>query len=112
MDNVKVSFRGYSFSGRALQEHHHTLLTVLHASPAMRSRTIRIATPMPGLLKSVLTSDGSEVRKGQALFTLEAMKMENSITAPIHGIVRDVCTSEGQALDKGFRLCTIEPLLQ
>jgi acetyl/propionyl-CoA carboxylase alpha subunit len=110
VDGVRISFRGYSFDARILSVQHHQLLAVLHESPAMRTRTVRVQTPMPGLLKSVLVREGATVRKGEALFTLEAMKMENAITAPINGMVRDLSALEGQAMEKGTRLCSIEPL--
>ncbi len=109
IDHVRVSFRGYSFDARILKADHHALLAVLHASAAMRTRTVRVLTPMPGLLKSILVRDGSSVRKGEPLFTLEAMKMENAIVAPINGVVRELAAVEGQAMEKGSKLCTIEP---
>jgi biotin carboxyl carrier protein len=64
---------------------------------------------MPGLLKAVLVKEGAIVRKGETLFTLEAMKMENSIKAPISGIVHNVTSNGGAAVEKGVALCVIEP---
>ena len=64
---------------------------------------------MPGLIKSVLVGEGELVRKGTTLFTLEAMKMENAITAPIDGIVRNLAAAESTAVEKGSVLCTLEP---
>lgn len=110
IDQVQVSLRGYSFTARVLRSNHSRYLEILNESPALRTRATRIATPMPGLLKSILVPDGAEVQKGQQLFTLEAMKMENSIVSPIRGVVRDIGVAEGQAVEKGHRLCTIEPL--
>ncbi|HCN05274.1 MAG TPA: hypothetical protein DIS79_06600, partial [Bacteroidetes bacterium] len=70
----------------------------------------RIAAPMPGLLKATIVRDGDVVRKGEMLFTLEAMKMENVISAPIAGTVHVAEISEGTAVEKGTLLCTIEPI--
>lgn len=110
VDVARVSMRGYTFTCRVLREDHHQLLAIIQSSSALQARPYKIATPMPGMLKAVFVENGAEVKKGQALFTLEAMKMENSIASPINGIVHDVTAVEGQALEKGFRLCTIEPL--
>lgn len=109
IDKVKVSLRGYVFTGRVLRSHHHELLSILNASDGMRTRTVKVLAPMPGLLKAIHIADGMEVRKHQQLFTLEAMKMENSISSPIHGIVRELTIATGQAVEKGYKLCTIEP---
>jgi biotin carboxyl carrier protein len=65
---------------------------------------------MPGLLKEVLCTEGKRVRKGETLFVLEAMKMENSIKAPVHGIVSKVSTQIGKAIEKGSVLCIIQTL--
>lgn len=109
IDTVHVSLRGYTYEARVLEDRLHDLLAILQASPAARSRVVRIAAPMPGLLKSVLTTDGAHVRKGDALFTLEAMKMENVIRAPINGIVHNLVAQAGAAVEKGVLLCVVEP---
>ncbi|MBU3742188.1 MAG: biotin/lipoyl-binding protein [Candidatus Kapabacteria bacterium] len=106
---VQISFRGYTYSATVLEERLHALLGILQASPAARSRVVRITAPMPGLLKAVLTKEGAAVKKGESLFTLEAMKMENSIKAPISGIVHNVTDNGGAAVEKGTVLCVIEP---
>ena len=108
--SVTVSFRGFTHTATVLQEHHAALMAILAASPAARSRNVRIAAPMPGLLKATIVRDGDVVRKGEMLFTLEAMKMENVISAPIAGTVHVAEISEGTAVEKGTLLCTIEPI--
>lgn len=109
IDTVSVSIRGYTYTGRILRERHFALLSILTSSEGMQSRSVRVTTPMPGLLKTILVANGTEVRKNQQLFTLEAMKMENTITSPIHGIVRDISVTDNQAVEKGVTLCTIDP---
>lgn len=107
--SVTVSFRGFTHSATVLREQHAALMAILAASPAARSRNVRIAAPMPGLLKSIVVRDGDVVRKGEMLFTLEAMKMENVISAPIAGTVHVADIAVGTAVEKGTLLCTIEP---
>lgn len=111
MRNVVVTIRGYSYNAKILKKDHHDLLDVLNASPLQKQRVTKIPAPMPGLLKSILITEGSQVRKGDTLFTLEAMKMENAIKTPIAGTVRYLTTSVGVALEKGALLCVVEPLL-
>lgn len=66
-----------------------------------------IASPMPGTILSVKCAAGQAVNKGDVLFILEAMKMENEIFAPHDGVVSAVCVSQGAAVDTGTVLCTL-----
>jgi len=54
--------------------------------------------PMPGLIVSVAVNEGDEVQEGQALCTVEAMKMENILRAERKGIVTKVNASAGDSL--------------
>jgi biotin carboxyl carrier protein len=108
ISSVTVHLRGQSAAASVLPEHHHTAMSILAASPALKNRSVKIAAPMPGLLRSVLVADGAHVKKGDVLFTLEAMKMENMIKAPINGVVRALSTQANVAVEKGTPLCTIE----
>ncbi|PZR01073.1 MAG: acetyl/propionyl-CoA carboxylase subunit alpha [Cereibacter sphaeroides] len=54
--------------------------------------------PMPGLVVRISVSEGDEVQEGQALATVEAMKMENILKAERKGIVRRINTSPGASL--------------
>jgi biotin carboxyl carrier protein len=108
VSSVTVHVRGQSISTTVLPEQHHTAMSILAASPALKNRSVKIAAPMPGLLRSVLVAEGAHVKKGDTLFTLEAMKMENMIKAPISGIVRSLSTQANVAVEKGTPLCTIE----
>ncbi|RPI67183.1 MAG: acetyl-CoA carboxylase biotin carboxyl carrier protein subunit [Ignavibacteriae bacterium] len=101
--------RGYAYRARVLRDQHHQLVAILESSPAMQTRVVKVTAPMPGLLKSIIAADGEHVAKGQVLFTLEAMKMENSIAAPHAGTVRNLTAKEGLAVEKGAPLCVIEP---
>ena len=47
----------------------------------------KVLSPFPGLIKNVLVSDGTTVKKDQPIIVLEAMKMDNEITAPCDGKV-------------------------
>jgi len=60
-----------------------------------------IHAPMPGIILEVNVSEGDEVKKGDFLCVLEAMKMENTLTAPRDGVVKSVNISKGETVDKG-----------
>ena len=47
----------------------------------------KVISPFPGLIKNLLVADGATVKKDQPILVLEAMKMDNDITAPCDGVV-------------------------
>ena len=59
-----------------------------------------LRAPMPGLLLNVLVSEGDTVKKGDVIFILEAMKMENALKAMQDGIVKEICVKKGQTVEK------------
>jgi pyruvate carboxylase subunit B len=67
-----------------------------------------IRAPMPGLVTKVLVSGGERVVAGTGLVVLEAMKMENQLTAPGKGVVRRVAVQAGQTVEKGEVLVELE----
>ena len=67
-----------------------------------------VKTPMQGTIVKVLVEAGEEVKPGQTLVVLEAMKMENHVTAHQAGIVADLKVSEGQSVPTGATIATIE----
>jgi acetyl/propionyl-CoA carboxylase alpha subunit len=67
-----------------------------------------LKAPMPGLVLKVNVKPGDEVKKGQALVVLEAMKMENVLKAENDGLVKSVECSEGGAVDKNQVLISFE----
>lgn len=109
IDRVRLSIRGYTYEFSVLKEQHHQLCEMLNASPAAQNRTIKVTAPMPGLLKTVFFAENARVRKGETLFTLEAMKMENAIASPVTGVLHSVRTDEGRPVEKGSILCIVEP---
>lgn len=47
----------------------------------------KLLSPFPGLIKNLLVAEGASVKKDQPILVLEAMKMDNDITAPCDGVV-------------------------
>jgi len=64
-----------------------------------------ITAPMTGKIVSVKVKKGDDVKAGQVLCVIEAMKMENEIAAPKAGVVKEVYVSDGSSVSEG------EPLL-
>ncbi|MEM7651681.1 MAG: DUF2118 domain-containing protein, partial [Pseudomonadota bacterium] len=57
-----------------------------------------LLSPMPGLLVSVAVTDGEEVKAGQTLAVVEAMKMENVLRAEKDGTVSKIKAAPGDSL--------------
>ncbi len=67
-----------------------------------------ILSPMPGRIIAVDVVAGQPVTKGQKLLTLEAMKMEHSLTAPFDGVVAELNAEAGAQVQVEARLVRIE----
>ena len=67
-----------------------------------------IKSPLPGIIVRVFVKPGDSVTKNQALFTLEAMKMENEIFAPQDAVVASVEVQEGATVNTGDVLVVLE----
>ena len=63
---------------------------------------------MPGRVVRVLVEEGATVKKGQGLLILEAMKMENEISAPRDALVTKIVVSPGQPVENGDELLLLE----
>ena len=67
-----------------------------------------VEAPLPGRVIEILVKVGDEVKVGQAIVVLEAMKMENSITSNYHGTVKQILVSSGDAVAANAALVEIE----
>ncbi len=68
----------------------------------------RVLSPMPGLVRLVSVAEGVSVAKGDRLVTMEAMKMELSLTAPRDGKVATVNVAVGDQVNEGALLVQLE----
>jgi acetyl-CoA/propionyl-CoA carboxylase biotin carboxyl carrier protein len=66
-----------------------------------------VVTPMQGTVLAVEVADGDEVRAGQVICVVEAMKMENEITAHRDGVVTELSVEPGQAVTTGQVVCVV-----
>ena len=66
-----------------------------------------VKAPLPGVVTKILVKEGQGVKKGETVLVLEAMKMENNITAAADGTVTGICVSAGDSVMEGTTLITI-----
>ena len=66
----------------------------------------KITSPFPGLIKNLLVAEGATVKKDQPILVLEAMKMDNDITAPCDGVV-SFCVTKGANVESDSVLAVI-----
>lgn len=68
-----------------------------------------VTTAMPGRVVRVLVAEGEQVKKGQPIVVVEAMKMENELKAPHDGAVRRVLVKEGALVESKAVLVELGP---
>jgi acetyl-CoA/propionyl-CoA carboxylase biotin carboxyl carrier protein len=66
-----------------------------------------VVSPMQGTVLAVEVAEGDEVRAGQVICIVEAMKMENEITAHREGLVSELSVSPGEAVKTGQVICLV-----
>jgi pyruvate carboxylase subunit B len=68
-----------------------------------------IAADIPGLVVDVKVAEGQKVNLGDPVIVVEAMKMQNELSAAVTGTVTSVPVAEGQSVNPGDVLVVIEP---
>ena len=108
---LAVTLNGNTYAVEVPALAHHAAKPVVHhaAAPAAASHAApatapaaagSIVAPLPGTIKQVLVSDGQKVKQGDTVITMEAMKMENAITAEADGTILKVRTSVGASVNQ------------
>lgn len=75
--------------------------------PAAPANGTLLLAPMPGMIVKYEKQAGATVKKGDTIVVLEAMKMENALTAPCDGTVQGIKFASGDSVAKGAVLCVI-----
>ncbi len=84
------------------------LIESLGLSSKASHKENEVKAPMPGLIIDVLIEEGQQVKEGDNLLVLEAMKMESTFTSPKEGIVQHISVKKGDTVEKGQILVKIE----
>ena len=98
--------------GRAIsatvQDERARMLERVSARSAPTPESAPLRASMPGLVVRLEVQEGDEVREGQGIVIIEAMKMENELRAAAPGRVTAIYIEEGQAVDRGQILVEFE----
>lgn len=76
------------------------------AAPAAGG-AVKVTSPMPGTILTVKVSVGQQVKKGDVICVLEAMKMENDIPAPQDGVIASINVQKGASVNAGDVLASL-----
>ncbi|MDB5154541.1 MAG: gcdC [Mucilaginibacter sp.] len=95
---IKVNGTTYTV---AAKDQFDILLDQLGLNALNTAKVSEIKAPMPGLVLKLFVNEGTEVKKGDNLFILEAMKMENIIKSPADVTVKTVKIKPGDKVEKG-----------
>jgi len=76
------------------------LLKQMGMESLMTAAVSDVKAPMPGKVIRVIAQPGDEVKKGDDLLVLEAMKMENVLQSPADGTIAEVRVASGETVDK------------
>jgi len=95
---IKINGKHYAID---IREEVDLLLEKMGMSNAAGSKLNHIKAPMPGLIIELKIKAGDEVKPGDQLLILEAMKMENILKSQGAGIVKNVKVKKGDTVEKG-----------
>jgi biotin carboxyl carrier protein len=85
------------------------LIKSFHPKTGASGGPTRVKAPMPGLVVRLEVAVGQEVKPGQGLLVLEAMKMENEIRCLVEGVIEKIDVKPGEAVEKDEVLMVIRP---
>jgi biotin carboxyl carrier protein len=77
------------------------------AAPSAISSDAGVIAPMPGQIKSIFVREGDQVKAGQKLLIMEAMKLENKLPATRDGVVKKILVRDGDVVSQGQELILI-----
>ena len=84
------------------------------AAPEVKAAAVKptggakaVEAPLPGVILNLYVTAGQNVKRGEKIAVLEAMKMENEILAPRDGTVKEVFVQRGDSVLEGAKIATI-----
>ncbi len=95
--NLKVNGTTYSVK---ITDPFDALLKEMGLENMGAKKVNNLKAPMPGLVLETKVEEGQEVKKGDALIVLEAMKMENVLKSPTDGVIKKIAIENGNTVEK------------
>lgn len=83
------------------------VISTAKAAAKKSAGTAAVKSPLPGVIVDLKVREGDQVKAGQHLLVLEAMKMENNIDADRDGIIVELKVNKGDSVLEGDTLLTI-----
>lgn len=105
--NMEIKVNGTSYKV-AVKDQFDLLLKELGMESLASKKVKEVKAPMPGLVLNFMVEVGQEVKKGDNLLVLEAMKMENILKSPTDGIISKISVQKGDKVEKNSILCEFE----
>ena len=96
--NVTINGQRYKTS---IKEPIDQLLSNMGLDIKSKNKAETIKAPMPGMVLKILVQVGQQIKKGDGLIVLEAMKMENILKASEDAIIKAIKVTEKTAVEKG-----------
>ncbi|MCB0280641.1 MAG: acetyl-CoA carboxylase biotin carboxyl carrier protein subunit [Calditrichaeota bacterium] len=106
-DKVDITIRGKKFVFEVDTEKSRQWKQILAASES-DNQGGEIKSPMPGMVIQVLVKEGQEIKKGDSLLILSAMKMENELKAEFSGTISKILARDGVAVEKNQLLLIVD----
>lgn len=122
--NIKVNGKKYEVKVMGISEVEPVEVTTVKAEVPKSSKPVEeskpavkaasstsgtsIVAPMQGTILSVLVKVGDQVKAGQNVCVLEAMKLENEIKSPVDGVVKEVLVSKSSPVNAKDVLIVLE----
>jgi len=107
-DVIELLINGLQYKMEIIEEKKKRLMRVVHKTASDGKEEIK--APMPGKVVKILKKAGDEVKAGEGVIVVEAMKMENELKASVSGMLKNVYVEEGQAVEAGLKLVEIEQI--
>jgi len=94
---VKINGRLYHVE---IEDQYDRLLKAMGLNGVAGKLALEVKAPMPGLVLNVNVTEGQEIKKGDSLLVLEAMKMENMLKSATDGVVKKIFVGKGDKVEK------------
>jgi pyruvate carboxylase subunit B len=102
----EIALGAERFSAEAVDERTRAIRERTGGAEVKAEKVVK--APMPGLVLRVEVAVGQQVKAGQGVVIVEAMKMENELKAPAEGVVARIEVQPGQTVEKGATLVVLE----